>query len=146
MGRVLDRGAIFAGWVSAGMAAVIVLSFELVVPPTGGLLRGATGGPAHRSRRKHVLSMGRRPVGAGWPRTRPNAGLVTGPTLALLHGAIRLLFFSGDAGFSAGSQGGAVTCRSAADCTCQRYLAPPVSAAELRAAGITDASGVERYS
>ncbi|MGO9178385.1 MAG: hypothetical protein ACLQBX_18430 [Candidatus Limnocylindrales bacterium] len=63
-----------------------------------------------------------------------------------MHGEIRLSFFYGGAGFSAGSQGGAFTCRSAADCTCQRYLVAPVSAAELRAAGITDASGFERYS
>ena len=49
MSRVLDRGAIFAGWVGAGMAAVIVLSFELVIPvqpvvfysaPFAGLLIG----------------------------------------------------------------------------------------------------------
>jgi len=145
MSRVLDRGAIFAGWVGAGMAAVIVLSFELVIPvqpvvfysaPLAGLLIGYYANT--RSGR----------AGGPWARVAANAiyaGLVTGLSLALLYGAIRLLFFYGDAGFSAGSQGGAVTCRSGADCTYQRYLADPASAAELRAAGITDASSFERY-
>ena len=31
MGRVLDRGAIFAGWVGLGMAVVIAISFELII-------------------------------------------------------------------------------------------------------------------
>jgi hypothetical protein len=145
MSRVLDRGAIFAGWVGAGMAAVIVLSFELVIPvqpvvfysaPLAGLLIGYYANA--RSGR----------AGGPWARVVANAayaGIVTGLSLAILYGAIRLLFFYGDAGFSANGQGGAVTCRSGADCTYQRYLADPASAAELRAAGITDAAGFERY-
>ena len=145
MSRVLDRGAIFAGWVGAGMAAVIVLSFELVIPvqpvvfysaPFAGLLIGYYAN--QRSER----------AGGPWGRLVANAlyaGLVTGITLALLYGALRLLFFYADQGYSADNRGGAVTCRSGADCTYQRYLADPTYAAELRAAGVTDAAGFERY-
>ncbi len=143
--RVLDRGAIFAGWVGAGMAAVIVLSFELVIPvqpvvfysaPFAGLLIGYYANA--RSER----------AGGAWGRLAANAvyaGLVTGVTLALLYGALRLLFFYADQGYSADNQGGAVTCRTGADCTYRRYLTDPAYAAELRAAGVTDAAGFERY-
>ena len=145
MSRVLDRGAIFAGWVGAGMAAVIVLSFELVIPvqpvvfysaPLAGLLIGYYANA--RSLR----------AGGPWARVAANAvyaGLVTGVSLALLYGAVRLLFFYGDSGNVATGQGPAVACQSGPDCTYQRYLADPSSAAELRAAGITDAAGFERY-
>ena len=145
MNRVLDRGAIFAGWVGAGMAAVIVLSFELVIPvqpvvfysaPLAGLLIGYYANA--RSER----------AGGAWTRVLTNAlyaGLVTGLALAILYGAVRLLFFYADAGFSAEDRGGAVTCRSGEDCTYQRYLANPAYAAELRTAGVADAAGFERY-
>ncbi len=143
MRRVVDRGAVFAGWVGVGMAAVIVLSFELVIPlqsvvflsaPLAGLLIGY-----------YANARSERPAGA-WGRFLANAayaGLVTGLSLALLYGAVRLLFFYADQGFQ--PTGSAATCQSGADCTYQRYLADPASAQELRAAGVTDAAGFERY-
>lgn len=145
MHHLVDRGAIVAGWVGVGMAAVIVLSFELVIPlqtvvflfaPLAGVLIG-------------YYANARAERGAGaWGRFLANAayaGAVTGLSLALMYGAVRLLFFYADQGFRPDTQGGAVTCQSGADCTYQRYLADPASAQELRAAGVTDAAGFERY-
>lgn len=151
MSRLVDRGAIFAGWVGIGMAAVIVLSFELVIPlqavvflcaPLAGLLIGYYA----NSRSEIGPRAGDAPL--RWPRMLGNAlyaGLVTGLSLAILYGAVRLLFFYADQGYQPNGQGGAATCRAGADCVFQRYLADPSSAAELRNAGVTDAAQFETY-
>jgi hypothetical protein len=148
MSRVLDRGAVFAGWVGLGMAVVVAISFELVLAiqslvfiaaPLSGLLIGWYAGA--RSKR-------RRP----WWRVLTNAayaGLVTGLTLALLYGGIRLLFVYADNGFPAYNRTDATgaptgpTCQVGPPCTYQRYL-DAGRAGELAALGVTDPASFEQ--
>ncbi len=145
MSRVVDRGAIFAGWVGVGMAAVIVLSFELVVPlqsvvflmaPLAGLLIGY-----YANARFHDPA-------TPWRRILANglyAGLVTGVALAVMYVGVRLLFVYADDGYRIASQGGQIACSTGPDCTYHRYLDDPPSAAQLRAAGVTDAASFQSY-
>ncbi len=78
------------------------------------------------------------------------AGLVTGLSLALLYGALRLLFIYADNGypdFNRTAQGGQVVgaaCTPGPDCSYQRYLLLG-QAEQLRAFGVTDATSFERY-
>ena len=145
MSRVVDRGAIVAGWVGVGMASVIVLSFELVVPlqtvvflmaPLSGLLIGY-----YANARFHDPS-------TPWRRILANgayAGLVTGVALALMYVAVRLLFVYADDGYRISSQGGQLTCSTGVDCTYRRYLDDPATAAQLRADGVNDAATFQSY-
>ena len=140
MSRLVDQGAIYAGWVGVGMAATIVISFELVIPLQsvvfimallGGLLIGYYAN-ARADRRT-----------GPWSRILVNAvyaGLVTGISLALLYGGVRLLFMYADDGYRIPSEGGRLTCSAGPDCTYQRYLADPQQAPKLKAEGITDAA------
>jgi hypothetical protein len=141
-GRLLDRGAIFAGWVGIGMAMVIAIAFELIVAvqsivflvaPVAGILIG--GYANQRSER--------------WrPRWRLfvnslYAALVTGISLAVMYAILRLVFIYGDTGypdFNRTDDKGAPTgvqCATGPDCTYQRYLEAG-RADELAAAGVTD--------
>ena len=140
--RLLDRGAIFAGWVGIGMAIVIAIAFELIVAvqpivflaaPIAGILIG--GYANQRSER--------------WrPRWRLfanslYAALVTGISLAVMYAVLRLVFIYGDTGYpdfnqvdSNGAPTG-VQCANGPDCTYQRYLEAG-RGDELTAAGVTD--------
>ncbi|MET1231297.1 MAG: hypothetical protein ABWY52_00435 [Candidatus Limnocylindrales bacterium] len=143
MSRVVDRGAIFAGWVGLGMAVVIAMGFELIVAvqslvflfaPVGGLLIGFYADA--RSER-------RRP----WRRVIANAlyaGLFTALTLAALYAGIRLVFVYADAGYRDGTQGGPLVCTTGPQCTYQRYLESG-RGSELAAAGVTDSDSFERF-
>ena len=145
MSRFVDRGAVHAGWVGMGMAATIVISFELVIPVQsvvfimamlGGLLIGYYANA--RSDRR----------GGPWSRIMVNAvyaGVVTGLSLALLYGGVRLLFMFADDGYRIASEGGHLTCTPGPDCNYRRYLADPEQAAKLKAEGITDAGSFQDH-
>jgi hypothetical protein len=118
-GRILDRGAIFAGWVGIGMAVVIAISFELIVAlqslvfisaPIAGLVIGAYA---------NVRSDRWRPIHRVFANAA-YAGLVTGLTLALSYAALRLLFVFADAGTL--PDGRTMACQMGPDCTYQRYV------------------------
>jgi hypothetical protein len=139
---LIDRGAVFAGWVGFGMALVIAIAFELIiavqsivflVAPFAGILIG--GYANQRSER--------------WrPRRRVitnslYAALVSGIALAVMYALLRLIFIFADSGYPDfnrtdinGVQTG-IQCATGPDCTYQRYLAAGRDP-ELRAAGVTD--------
>ncbi|MGH2408601.1 MAG: hypothetical protein ACRDF7_11055 [Candidatus Limnocylindrales bacterium] len=143
MSRIVDRGAIFAGWVGLGMAVVIAMGFELILTVQtlvfiaavpAGLLVGAYA---------NSRSVRRRP----WRRLFGNAiwaGLVTALSLAILYGGIRLLFVYADSGYRDATQGGPLSCSTGPDCTYQRYLADG-RGPDLEAAGVHDAADFERF-
>lgn len=137
--RFLDSGAIFAGWVGLGMALVLAIAFELIIPvqtvvfllaPLMGVLIGVYA---------NVRSERWRPRG----RVIANslyAGLVTGVGIALLYVLIRLVFLYGDGGSL--PDGTSLTCRTGPDCTYARYV-DDGRAGELAGLGITDAASLE---
>ncbi len=145
MSRVIDRGAVFAGWVGMAMAAVIVVSFLLVIPiepviwfmsPFAGILMGYYANA--RSERR-----------AGpWVRILANAayaGAVTALTLTLLLLGTKAIFFVADSGYRDVSLGGTVDCTGGADCVYRRYLGEPDGPARLEAQGVTDVASFTRF-
>ena len=135
----IDSGAVFAGWVGLGMALVLAIAFELIIPvqtlvfllaPLMGVVIGVYANV--RSER--------------WrPRLRvisnaAYAGLVTGIGIALLYTAIRLVFVYGDTG--AMPDGTVLDCTGGPDCIYQRYVAAG-QADELATLGITDGPSLE---
>ena len=146
MTRFVDRGAIVAATVGAGMAVTIAISFLLVIPiepiywllaVPSGLLIGYYAN--QRSERR-----------AGpWSRIVANAafaGLVTGLTMAALLLVVKALFFFGDNGYPDFNRIDAKTkqpvppaCEAGAGCVYARYLKEG-DGPEFAAAGITDAS------
>jgi len=143
--RFVDRGAVFAGWVGLAMAAVIAVSFLLVIPiepvvwfmsPFAGLLIGYYANA--RSDRR-----------AGpWRRILANAawaGLVTALSLVLFVGGTKALFFFADSGYRDASLGGPVECSSGPECVYARYLAEPDGPANLAGQGVTDTGSFTRY-
>jgi len=145
MSRLVDRGAVFAGWVGMAMAAVIVVSFLLVIPtepviwfmsPFAGILIGY-----------YANARSERSAGP-WSRILVNAayaGVVTALTLALLLLGTKAIFFAFDSGYRDVSLGGTVDCTGGADCVYQRYLDQPDGAAHLEAQGVTDVASFTRY-
>jgi hypothetical protein len=164
-GRIIDRGAVFAGWVGIGMAIVIAISFELIVAlqtlvfisaPIAGLVIGAYA---------NVRSGRWRPIHRVFFNAA-YAGLVTGLTLAFAYAALRLLFVFADAGTL--PDGRSLACQLGPDCTYHRYVSawptqpsddPAVVAereavaigeaeqrrASLAAAGVTDGASFGAY-
>lgn len=137
--RFIDSGAVFAGWVGLGMALVLAIAFELIIPvqtvvfllaPLMGVLIGVYA--SVRSER--------------WrPRSRvlanaAYAGIVTGIGIALVYVVIRLVFLYGDSGSL--PDGTSLTCRTGPDCTYARYV-DAGHADELSGLGITDAQSLE---
>ncbi|MDP8904469.1 MAG: hypothetical protein M3N29_04010 [Chloroflexota bacterium] len=149
MSRLLDPGAIFAGWVGLGTAVVIVVAFGLVLPiqplvfvsalPAGAVIGWYANERARRRRpRTRVLA------NALW------ASLVTALAMATFYVGVRLVFIYGDTGYPDFNRVDRVTgerippfCESGPDCTYRRYLAD--RRAELEAAGVTDAESFARY-
>ena len=136
MTRFVDRGAVFAGYVGIGMAAVVAVSFLLVVPieqvawllmPLGGILIGYYAD----SRSERQRGPWRRILGnAAW------AGLVTGLSFVLLLLLIKSIFFFADDGYRGDVFGGRLDCQAGPACVYARYRA--ADAAGLTANGITD--------
>ena len=140
-GRLLDRGAIFAGWVGLGMAVVIAISFELVIAiqalvfitaPIAGILIGWYA----NQRSQRWRPRGRVFADAGY------AGLVTGLSLAFIYVALRLLFVYADSGYRPEPQGGQLDCDTGPACTYLRFIEEGFTE-ELEADGISDAASFE---
>ena len=143
MGRIVDAGAVFAGWVGLGMSVVVAISLALIIAvqpllflfaPIGGLLIGYYA---------NARSGRRRP----WGRVLANAlyaGAVTALSLALLYGAVRLLFVFADDGYPDFNRAGQESCSIGPDCTYRRYLRAG-RGAELESLGVRDAPTFERY-
>lgn len=143
--RVLDKGAIFAGWVGLGMALVVALAFELIIPvqtivfllalPMGALIGAYANVRAERWRpRARVLA------------NAVYAGIVTGAGMALLYVLIRLIFIYGDTG--ALPDGTALSCQMGPDCVYQRLVIEEQrvgAAGELASFGITGAASLEAF-
>ncbi len=144
MNRLVDRGAIAAGWVGIGMAVTVALSFLLVIPiePIYWLLALPSGlligyyADARSDRRR-----------GPWRRIMTNAlyaGLLTGATFAILLLGVKALFFVADDGYRDDSAGGRISCTQGADCVYQRYLLDG-RADEFAAAGITDVASFSSF-
>jgi hypothetical protein len=143
LGRLVDHGAIIAGWVGIGMAATIAISFLLVIPiepiywllaPLAGLLIGY-----------YANQRAATPRGA-WRRIVVDAlyaGVVTGLTLAALLLVVKALFFFADTGYpdfnrvDANGQPIPPFCATGGDCVYARYLAAGRGPA-LAEAGVND--------
>ncbi len=137
--RLLDPGAIFAGWVGLGMALVLAIAFELIIPvqtivfllaPLMGVLIGVYANVRAERWRPRVRVLA----------NATYAGIVTGVGMALLYVAIRLVFLYGDSGSL--PDGTSLTCRTGPDCTYTRYV-DAGQADELATLGITDARTLE---
>jgi hypothetical protein len=121
LGRFIDRGAIFAGYVGIGMAVVVAIGFELIIAvqtlvfafaPIGGALIGAYA----NVRSARWRPMRRVFANAIW------AALITGLSLALIYGSLRLLFVFVDTGALPDTTH--LPCQVGPDCTYQRYVTP----------------------
>lgn len=139
MSRFVDAGAVFAGWIGLGMAVVLAIAFELVIPvqlivfllvPFMGVLIGVYANVRSERWRPRARVV----ANAGW------AGLVTGVGIAVLYVVLRLVFVYGDTG--ALPTGLNLDCRTGPECTYTRYLEVG-RADELERAGITDAASFE---
>jgi hypothetical protein len=137
--RFLDAAALFAGWVGLGMALVLAIAFELIIPvqtivfllaPLMGVLIGVYA----NVRAERWRPRGRVLANAAY------AGAVTGIAMAVLYVAIRLVFLYGDGGSL--PDGTSLNCRTGPDCTYARYV-DAGQADELAALGITDAASLE---
>jgi len=143
LGRLVDHGAIVAGWVGIGMAATIAISFLLVIPiepiywllaPLAGLLIGY-----------YANQRAATPRGA-WRRILVDAlyaGLLTGLSLAALLLVVKALFFFADTGYpdfnrvDANGEPIPPSCATGGDCVYARYLAAGRGPA-LADAGVND--------
>ena len=144
MSRLVDRGAIVAGYLGIGLAVTMAIGVLLVIPiqPIYVLLSI----PAGMVIGYYANARSGRQRGA-WRRILPNsllAGAVTGLSLAALLLGTRALFFFADAGypdFNRTDEHGVPngpTCQNGADCVYQRYR--KVEADTLSEAGVTDAA------
>jgi len=150
MSRLVDQGAVFAGWVGVGAAVVVVVAFALILPvqavvyllalPSGALIGWYANNRAARYRPR-----GRVMLNAAW------AGLMTGLAMSVFYVGIRLVFVYGDSGYPDFNRVDPPTrqpippyCATGPDCTYRRYLAAGREP-ELRAVGVTDAASFERY-
>jgi hypothetical protein len=137
--RFVDRGALVAGWIGAGMAVVIVIGLELVIPIQPLVLVAALPAGAAVGAYANVRSGRRRPR----MRALGNslwAGATTGVTLAALYLAVRLLFIYLDTGTLPDNT--RLDCERGPDCGYARFLAAG-HGDELAALGVTDAAAFE---
>jgi hypothetical protein len=140
-----DRGAIFAGWVGVGMAVVVAICFELIIPvqvivfllaPVMGFVIGVYA---------NVRAERWRPRG----RVIANAlyaGAVTALTITVFYVAVRLVFIYGDGGSL--PDGSSLQCRTGPDCVYQRLLLEEQRTGhvgDLAAEGIVDAASLEEF-
>jgi len=143
--RFLDKGAIFGGWVGLGMAIVVALAFELIIPVQALVflmapLMGAVIGIYANVRAERWRPRGRVLANAVY------AGAVTGLAVAVFYVAIRLIFIYGDSGSL--PDGTSLTCQTGPDCVYQRLVIEEQrtgNGGELAAEGITDAASLEAF-
>ncbi len=139
MERIVDAGAVGAGWVGLGMALVLAMAFELIIPLQAmvfllALPMGILIGVYANVRSERWRPRSRVVINALY------AGAVTGIAVALLYVALRLVFIYGDTG--ALPDGTTLTCQTGPDCIYQRYVNAG-QANELADLGITDAASLE---
>jgi hypothetical protein len=137
--RFVDSGAIFGGWVGLGMALVLAMAFELIIPiqtvvfllaPVMGVLIGVYA----NVRSERWRPRGRLLANAAY------AGIVTGLGIAVLYVVLRLVFIYGDTG--ALPDGTALDCAAGPDCIYARYVELGAGD-ELAEIGITDGETLE---
>ena len=150
MTRFLDRGALVAAGVGAGVALVVGVSFLLIIPvePVVWLLAlpaGALIGWYANVRSKRTDGPTGRVLVNGLA-----AAIVTALTTILLMVAVKALFFAADGGYPNYNRidretGEAIApyCEPGADCVYRRYL--DAQPADLARAGVTDAASFTRY-
>ena len=141
----IDSGAVFAGWVGLGMAVVVAICFELIIPvqvvvfllaPVMGFVLGVYANVRAERWRPRIRVL----ANAAY------AGIVTGLAVALFYVAVRLVFIYGDGGSL--PDGSALQCRTGPDCVYQRLLLEEQRtghAGDLAAEGITDAASLEAF-
>ena len=138
MSRVIDKGAVFGGYVGIGMALVLAIAFELIIPvqtlvfvlaPLMGVLIGVYA---------NVRSERWRPRGRVFANAL-YASLVTGLAIAALYIVLRLVFIYGDTG--AMPDGTSLSCNTGPDCIYERYVVAG-QAEELAPLGITDGASL----
>lgn len=145
MSRLIDRGAVVAGWVGAGMASVIIISFILVIP-IGDVAIALFAFPAGLIIGYYANQRSAR-AGGPWPRVLLDAlwaALVTGLTFAVLLLGIKAIFFNADSGYRDPALGGPIECASGADCVWKRYL-DEYGEATLAAEGAADVASFTSY-
>lgn len=145
MTRLVDRGAVFAGWVGVGMAATIAVSFLLVIP-LGEAAVGLLALPAGLLIGYYANQRSER-QGGPWSRVVANAllaGVMTGTAFALLFLGTKALFFNADDGYRDAAAGGRIACQQGADCVYRRYLADGRGPA-LEAAGVRDVASFSAF-
>lgn len=145
MTRVVDRGAVVAAYVGVGMAAVIAITFLLVIPIEVVFL--LFGFPAGLLIGYYANSRTAR-TDARWARVVVNglfAAAVTAATMALLYLGVKALFFYADDGYRDASVGPPLTCESGAGCVYARYSADTNLGPRLRAAGVSDVAGFTAF-
>ena len=145
MTRFIDRGAIVAAYVGIGMAAVIAISFMLVIPIEIVFL--VLGFPAGLLIGYYANARSERSAGP-WGRIIANglfAAAVTAVTMALLYLGVKALFFYADDGYRDASLGPPLACASGADCVYARYRDDPDLGPRLEAAGVTDVASFTRF-
>lgn len=145
MTRLVDRGAVFAGWVGVGMAATIAVSFLLVIP-LGEAAVGLLALPAGLLIGYYANQRSER-QGGPWSRVVANAllaGVMTGVAFALLFLGTKALFFNADDGYRDAAAGGRIACQQGADCVYRRYLADGRGPA-LEAAGVRDSASFAEF-
>jgi len=141
--RFVDRGAVVAAGVGAGVAVTVGVSFLLIIPidpvvwllalPSGALIgyyanvrSGRQAGPLWRI------------VANGFV-----AATATALTSIVLMFAVKALFFAADDGYRDPGLGGRIECVTGADCVYRRYL--EAQPGDLAAAGVVDAASFTRY-
>lgn len=143
MTRFVDRGAVVAAGVGAGVAVTVGVSFLLIIPidpifwvlalPAGVLI-----GYYANARSDRRAGPWRRIVANG-----VLAGAVTALSMAALLLAVKALFFGADDGYRDPGMGGRIECVPGADCVYRRYL--EAQPEDLATAGVTDAASFSRY-
>ncbi|MCI0346166.1 MAG: hypothetical protein L0221_12100 [Chloroflexi bacterium] len=146
----LDRGALVAAGVGAGVALVVGVSFLLIIPvePVVWLLAlpaGALIGWYANVRSQRTAGPTRRVLVNGLA-----AAAVTALTTIVLMVAVKALFFAADGGYPAYNRIDRETgqpvppfCDPGAGCVYQRYV--DAQSADLERAGVTDAASFTRY-
>jgi hypothetical protein len=143
--RFIDPGAVFAGWVGLGMAVVVAICFELIIPVQVIVfllapLMGFVIGVYANVRAERWRPRGRVVANALY------AGVVTALTITLFYVAVRIVFIYGDGGSL--PDGSSLSCRTGTDCVYQRLVLEEQRTGhegELVAAGITDAASLEAF-
>ena len=150
MTRFVDRGAVVAAGVGAGVAVTVGVSFLLIIPiePVVWLLAlpsGALIGYYANVRSGRQAGPLRRIVANGLV-----AATATALTSVVLMFAVKALFFAADGGYPNYNRIDAETkqlippfCDPGADCVSRRYL--EAQPEDLATAGVTDAASFSRY-